>query len=117
MPMALSLASWAFKNLYLRVEKSLAAVDLMTQLRANLFVPDEDTEAYALDTKAHLAQWKLLHPDDEHLTRTGQFHSLDDAVAHFRYCERLNPIQVATLLGRIRGTDLIRGGAAEGKAS
>ncbi len=109
--MGIELAAWAYKNLHLRMDKSLAAVDLMQQLRQSLFVPDEETGAYSLDTKAHLAQWKLLHPEDEHLTRTGQFHSLEDAVAHLRYCERLNPIQVAMILGRIRGTDLIRGGS------
>lgn len=111
--LGLELAAWAYKEIHLRMDYGLAAVDLMTQLRNTLMVPEEDAAAYALDTKAHLAQWKLLHPDDVHLNRTGQFQSLEDAVAHFRYCERLNPIQVATLLGRIRGTDLIRGSARQ----
>lgn len=103
------LAAWAD----LRLHGQRAATDLMTEFRQALFYPEDTVESFALDTKAHLAEWKFLHPEDEHLDRSGRFNSMEDAVAHLRYCERLNPIQVATILGRIRGRgDIVRGFAA-----
>lgn len=100
------LATFAF----LKMHEYRAPTDIMSQLRDNLFYDENMVETFALETKGRLAEWKLFHPEDEHITRTGQFRSPEDAVTHFRYCERLNPIQVATIMGRLRGRgDVVHG--------
>ena len=94
----------------IRLDGALAPTDIMRQLKDNLFYDENMVESFALDTKAYLAEWKFFHPDDDHITRSGQFRSPEDAVAHLRYCARLNPIQVATILGRLRGRgDVVHG--------
>lgn len=100
--LSMQLAGWAQRHLMSGSPK----VDLVQVLRENLFFPDDQVNGFALDTKAQLAEWKLLHPDDEHLTDDGRFRSEDDAVFHLRYCMRLNPNQVAGIMGRLRGTDV-----------
>ena len=103
--LAIQLAKWAVQKPMIRYADSFAPVDAMEQFRMNLFYPDEDVRSAAVDEKAHLAEWKLFHPEDEHIDGNGRYRSLDDAVAHMRYCERLNPTQVAVRIGRLRGRD------------
>lgn len=106
--LAVQLSAWAHKRIIgdeIWTPQSMAATDVISQMRQNLFLRDEDVNSFVLDTKAKLAHWKLIHPDDEHLSSDGRFNSLEDAIYHLRYCLRLNPIQVATILGRLRGRD------------
>lgn len=108
--MAFQLATWAYKKPEIRYAASQAPVDLMTEFRQNLFYPEDEVESAVLDERAHLTKWKLFHPEDTHIDDKGRYNSLEDAVAHLRYCERLNPIQVAHRIGRLRGRDdIIKG--------
>lgn len=112
---SIQLAAWAHKRFSntIKMEGYRAPTDIMNELRQNLFYPEQETSNFVLETRAHLAQWKLFHPEDEHLDREGTFMSVEDAIAHLRYCERLNPIQVATILGRLRGkTEIIKNWAS-----
>lgn len=110
--LALELAAWSYQQIHggLRYNASFSATDTISQMRENLFFRESDVESFTLDTKAELAHWRFLHPEDEHIAPDGRLKSLEDAVAHLRYCMRLNPIQVATILGRLRGReDVIKG--------
>jgi hypothetical protein len=106
------LTFWALKKLnphVLHYNALRAPVDLMSQFRQNLFLPEDYVEGFALDVRAHLMNWRLMHPNDTHINQDGSFNSVEDAVYHLRYCEKLNPIQVAMILGKLRGRgDIIK---------
>lgn len=94
-----SLSTWAIEYFGRMSE----AVDTVRMLEA-ILIPDPEQEADMAEAIAEdIDKWLLVHPDDEHFTADGKYKSLDDAIMHLRYCKRLSSMQVAKILGYLRG--------------
>lgn len=96
---ASGLASWAQGYFHSLGESQ----KLIEQIRSTVILdPDEEADLEeAVSTE--VVKWLATHPEDPHFNAEGRFKNLDDTVAHFRYCMKLSPIQVARIMGSIRG--------------
>ena len=93
------LANWASGYFHSMAETQ----NLIEQIRGTIVLdPTEDSELEEA-VNGEVVKWLSVHPDDPHFNAEGRFKNLDDTVAHFRYCCKLSPIQVARIMGAIRG--------------